>query len=256
MEASLRVPAATGRVALVTGAARGIGRGIATALAAEGLAVAVGYSSAADCAREVAAEIQALGGRALPVALQVEDRASVRAALTAIRAGLGPVGVLVNNAAMAQEKPFETISDDDWSRMMAVNLQGPFICVQETLPDMLAAGWGRIVNIVSIGGQWGGFNQVHYAAAKAGLINFTRSLAKIYGSRGIVANAVSPGLVATRMTAAELDSAAGRQKVAQIPAGRIGEVEEVAAVVAFLASERAAYVLGQTINVNGGQYFG
>ena len=121
---------------------------------------------------------------------------------------------------------------------------------------MLARNWGRIVNIVSIGGQWGGFNQVHYAAAKAGLINFTRSLAKIYGGRGITANAVSPGLVATDMTAAELDSAAGRQKVAQIPAGRTGGIEEVAAAVAFLASERASYVLGQTINVNGGQYFG
>ena len=172
------------------------------------------------------------------------------------RFGLGSVDILVNNAAMAQEKPFETITDEDWSQMLAVNLQGPFICAQEVLPDMLAQNWGRIVNISSVGGQWGGFNQVHYAAAKAGLINFTRSLAKIYGGRGIVANAVSPGLVATRMAAAELTSEAGRQKVAQIPAGRTGTIDEVAAVVAFLASERASYVLGQTINVNGGQYFG
>ncbi|MEI6560031.1 MAG: 3-oxoacyl-ACP reductase FabG [Rhodospirillaceae bacterium] len=248
--------ATSARVALVTGAARGIGRGIAGALAAEGAAVAVGYHTALDCAREVVAEIQDLGGRAFAVAVRIEDRASVRAALAAVRAEFGAVDILVNNAALAQEKPFATITDDDWSRMLAVNLQGPFICAQEALPGMLAAGWGRIINITSIGGQWGGFNQVHYAAAKAGLINFTRSLAKIYGSRGITANAVSPGLVATRMAAAELDSEAGRQKVAQIPAGRIGSVDEVAAVVAFLASDRASYVLGQTINVNGGQYFG
>ena len=248
--------AAASRVALVTGAARGIGRGIALALAAEGAAVAVGYHSAADLAAGVAAEIRAAGGRALPVAIAVEERAEVRAALAEIRAEWGPVDILVNNAAMAQEKPFETLTDEDWARMMAVNLQGPFICAQEALPDMLARNWGRIVNIVSIGGQWGGLNQVHYAAAKAGLINLTRSLAKLYGGRGITANAVSPGLVATRMTAGELESEAGRRKVAQIPAGRIGTVEEVAAAVAFLASDRASYVLGQTVNVNGGQYFG
>ncbi len=248
--------ASSPRVALVTGGARGIGRGIAGALAAGGAAVAVGYHTGAETAGEVAAEIRERGGRALPVALRIEERDSVRAALAAVRAEFGAVDILVNNAAMAQEKPFETITDDDWSRMLAVNLQGPFICVQEALPAMLESGWGRIVNITSIGGQWGGFNQVHYAAAKAGLINFTRSLARIYGGRGITANAVSPGLVATRMTAGELDSEAGRQKVAQIPAGRIGTVEEVAAAVAFLASERASYVLGQTINVNGGQYFG
>ena len=243
------------RVALVTGAGRGIGRGIAAALAADGVSVAVGYNTAADSARAVVDGIEAAGGRAMPVALRIEDRASVREALTAVRAELGPVLVLVNNAAIAQEKPFETITDEDWARMMAVNLQGPFICVQEVLPDMLAAGWGRIVNITSIGGQWGGLNQVHYAAAKAGLINFTRSLAKVYGGRGITANAVSPGLVATQMSAAELDSEAGRKKVAQIPAGRTGTVDEVAAAVSFLASDRASYVLGQTLNVNGGQYF-
>ena len=247
---------ASQRVALVTGAARGIGRGIAKALAAEGIAVAVGYTSAEDRARAVVAEIIAAGGRALPVAIHIEDRASVRAAVATVKAGLGPIAILVNNAAIAQEKPFETITDEDWARMMAVNLQGPFICVQETLPDMLAAGWGRIVNIVSVGGQWGGLNQVHYAAAKAGLINFTRSLAKVYGGRGIVANAVSPGLVSTDMSANELTTEAGRQKVAQIPAGRTGSVDEVAAAVVFLASDRASYVLGQTLNVNGGQYFG
>ena len=248
--------AASQRVALVTGAARGIGRGIAKALAAEGIAVAVGYHSAEDRARAVVAEIMTAGGRALPVTIRIEDRASVQAAVAAIRAGLGPIAILVNNAAIAQEKPFETITDEDWARMMAVNLQGPFICAQETLPDMLAAGWGRIVNIVSVGGQWGGLTQVHYAAAKAGLINFTRSLAKVYGGRGIVANAVSPGLVSTDMSANELTTEAGRQKVAQIPAGRTGSVDEVAAAVVFLASDQASYVLGQTLNVNGGQYFG
>ena len=254
----MAVTAMTGlsRVALVTGAGRGIGRGIARALAAKGVTVAIGYDTGIENARVVADEIAALGGRAFPVLIHVEDRSSVRNALTIIRSELGNIDILVNNAAVSQEKAFETITDSDWSRMLAINLQGPFICVQETLPDMLIAGWGRIINITSIGGQWGGFNQVHYAAAKAGLINLTRSLAKLYGGQGIITNAVSPGIVSTRMTALELGSEAGRLKVAQIPAGRIGNVDDVAAVVTFLASEQAAYVLGQTINVNGGQYFG
>jgi acetoacetyl-CoA reductase/3-oxoacyl-[acyl-carrier protein] reductase len=121
---------------------------------------------------------------------------------------------------------------------------------------MEAGGWGRIINISSIGGQWGGFNQVHYAAAKAGLINLTRSLAKIYSSSGVTANVIAPGLVETEMSAQELDSEAGREKVRGIPAGRIGSAEEVAQAVVFLASDGAAYITGQSVNLNGGMYFG
>src|SRR6185295_246459 len=164
--------------------------------------------------------------------------------------------VLVNNAAIAQEKPFLEISEDDWDRMFAVNLRGPFACAQEVLPDMLRQGWGRIVNISSIGGQWGGVLQVHYACAKAGLNNLTRSLAKLYSGQGVTTNTVAAGLVATSMIANELDTPAGREKVRAIPAGRIATPDEIAGIVAFLASDEAAYITGQTINANGGMYFG
>ena len=159
---------------------------------------------------------------------------------------------MVNNAALAQEKPFAAITDADWDRMLAVNLRGAFIVAQETLPAMQAGKWGRIINITSIGGQWGGMRQVHYAAAKAGLINLTHSLARLYSADGITANAISPGLVATAMIRKELKSKSGRQKAAQIPAGRIAEPEEIAAGIIYLASDAAAYVTGQTLNINGG----
>jgi NAD(P)-dependent dehydrogenase (short-subunit alcohol dehydrogenase family) len=244
------------RIALVTGASRGIGAAIARRLAADGMAVAVGYRQGAAAAAAVVAEITAAGGSAVAQAIDVADRDSIRAALTAIGEQLGPVDILVNNAAIAQEKPFLTISDDDWDGMLATNLRGPFACAQEVLPSMLERGWGRIVNIVSIGGQWGGINQIHYASAKAGLIGLTRSLAKTFSQQGITCNAVSPGLVATEMTAAELDTPAGRDKARQIPVGRIGTAEEIAAAVAYLVGPGGDYVSGQTLNVNGGMYFG
>jgi acetoacetyl-CoA reductase/3-oxoacyl-[acyl-carrier protein] reductase len=162
------------------------------------------------------------------------------------------IDIVVNNAALAQEKPFETISDADWDRVLTVNLRGAFIVAQETLPGMVARKWGRIINITSIGGQWGGMRQVHYAAAKAGLINFTHSLARLYSCVGVTANAVSPGLVATDMIRKELKSKAGKKKAAQIPVGRIAEPDEIAAGILYLASDAAAYVTGQTLNINGG----
>ena len=140
--------------------------------------------------------------------------------------------------------------------MLAVNLRGPFICAQECLPPMIRQRWGRIINITSIGGQWGGFNQVHYAASKAGLINLTRSLAKLYSAKGITTNAVAIGLVQTDMTADELSTNAGQDKVRAIPRGRIGTVQDIAETVVFLASDQADYITGQSINVNGGMYFG
>jgi len=246
----------TRRVALVTGASRGIGRGIALALAADGVAVGVGYHGRADAAAAVADGIVAAGGRALPVQLAVEDRDSVAAALIALRARLGPVTILVNNAAVAHEVPFAAITDADWDRVLGVNLRGAFTCTQEVLPDMQAARWGRIVNVTSIGGQIGGVNQVHYAAAKAGLVSLTRSLARLYGPEGITCNAVAPGLVPTDMSARELASEGGQAKLATLPLGRAGTVEEVASVVAFLAGDGAGYVTGQTVNVNGGAYLG
>lgn len=244
------------RMALVTGGSRGIGREIALTLGHQGFRVAMGYNAREDLALEVVKALRSAGCNALAIRMAVEDRANVRAALAQIHDQLGPVDVLVNNAAIAQEKPFETITDDDWDRMHAVNLRGPFICAQECLPPMIHKRWGRIINITSIGGQWGGFNQVHYAASKAGLINLTRSLAKLYSSNGITTNAVSIGFVQTDMTAAELSTKAGQDKLRAIPRGRIGTVQDIAGTVAFLASDQADYITGQTINVNGGMYFG
>jgi acetoacetyl-CoA reductase/3-oxoacyl-[acyl-carrier protein] reductase len=244
------------KTAFVTGGCRGIGRGISMALSRTGAAVALSYNTNKALAEEVVKEIAAKGGRAIALRMDVADRLSVKSAVEKVKDSLGSVDILVNNAATSQEKPFDAITDGDWDLMMAVNLRGPFVCSQEVLGDMVEAGWGRIINIASIGGQWGGFNQVHYAAAKAGLISLTMSLARIYSSRGVTTNAVAPGLVATDMAATELDSPAGREKVRGIPMGRVATIEEVAAAASFLASDEAGYITGQTINANGGMYFG
>lgn len=239
------------KVAFVTGASRGIGRGIAERFMADGYRVAVGY-------RVNDAEANAVcDGRdhAMPVQLDVASRDDVKAALDKVEAALGKVDILVNNAGIAQEKPFFEITDDDWSQMLATNLQSNFILSQEVLPHMIDAGWGRIINISSIGGQWGGLNQVHYAAAKAAQINFTRSLAKLFSDKGVTSNAIAVGLAETDMSKAELNRTDGQQKVAGIPVGRLADVREIAATVSFLATDEAAYITGQTINLNGGMYF-
>jgi len=240
------------KLALVTGASRGIGRSIAISLLEAGYAVACGYRQQKD----KAIELKRQHARALPIQIDVHARKSVRRAIAAIQKHFSQsIDIVVNNAAIADEKPFETITDADWDRMLETNLRGPFAIAQETLPGMVDKGWGRIVNIVSIGGQWGGMRQVHYAAAKAGLINFTQSLARLYSAKGITSNAVSPGLVGTDMAGKELRTKAGRTKLAAIPVGRIARPDEIAAAVTFLCSEEAGYITGQTINVNGGMLF-
>jgi acetoacetyl-CoA reductase/3-oxoacyl-[acyl-carrier protein] reductase len=242
----------TKKLALVTGASRGIGSAIARALLTKGYRVACGFH--AHEAGAAALEREFPG--AFAVGIDIRRRASIRRAIRNIEQHFGAaIDILVNNAAIADEKPLADISDADWDRMLETNLRGPFALSQETLPAMTQKGWGRIVNIVSIGGQWGGMRQVHYAASKAGLINFTQSLAKLYSRDGITANAVSPGLIATDMTQKELRSKAGKAKCAQIPVGRVGTAEEVAAAVVFLCSEEAGYITGHTLNVNGGLYF-
>lgn len=235
------------KLALVTGAGGGIGKAAAIALLDAGYLVACGYNAN----RAGAEAIRHANAKA--VKIDIASRTSVKRAIAASGKHFGQgIDIVVNNAALAQEKPFETITDADWDRMLAVNLRGAFIVAQETLPAMQAKKWGRIINITSIGGQWGGMRQVHYAAAKAGLINLTHSLARLYSVHGITANAISPGLVATDMIRKELASKAGKRKAAQIPAGRIAEPEEIAAGIVYLASNAAAYVTGQTLNINGG----
>jgi len=244
------------KVALVTGGNRGTGKAISLALANAGAHVALTYNTNDALAEDLAKSIIATNGKAVAIQMSVENRESIKKVIIEVKKRLGSIDVLINNAAIAQEKPFDTITDADWDYMMAVNLRGPFVCCQEVLPEMIKKGGGRIINITSIGGQWGGFNQVHYAAAKAGVISLTRSLAKIYSSQGITTNAVAPGLIGTDMSSNEIDSEAGKEKMRNIPIGRIATVEEIAQVVAFLASDSASYITGQTINVNGGMYFG
>lgn len=243
------------RIALVTGGSRGIGRGITQTLARNGMRVVFTYNENADAASSIVEELERDRHKALAIQMAVEERSSVVDALELVRHRWGSVDILVNNAAIAQEKPFDTITDQDWDHMMAVNLRGPFICAQECLPNMIERGWGRIINITSIGGQWGGFNQVHYAASKAGLINLTRSLSKLYSGNGVTTNAVAIGLVQTDMSAAELATESGQEKAKAIPRGRLGTVRNIADAVAFLASDQADYITGQTINLNGGMYF-
>jgi len=239
----------TARLALVTGAGSGIGRACALALLEAGYHVACGYNANHAGAQT----LEKTHKNALAVKIDIASRASVRRAIAASRKHFGAdFDILINNAALVQEKPFERITDADWDRMQAVNLRGAFIVAQEALPAMLARKWGRIINITSIGGQWGGMRQVHYAAAKAGLINLTHSLARLYSRAGVTANAIAPGLVATGMIAKELKSKAGKEKAAQIPAGRIADPSEIAAGVLYLASDAAGYVTGQTLNINGG----
>ena len=241
--------AAPAKIALVTGAGSGIGKATALALLGAGYRVACGYNAN----RAGAEAIQKFHASAFAVKIDISSRASVKRAIAASAKHFGrSFDIVVNNAALVQEKPFETITDADWDRMLAVNLRGAFIVAQETLPGMLAQKWGRIINITSIGGQWGGMRQVHYAAAKAGLINLTHSLAKLYSSGGITTNAIAPGLVATDMIAKELKSKAGKRKAAQIPVGHIAAPGEIAAGVVYLVSDAAGSVTGHTLNINGG----
>lgn len=245
-----------GKVALVTGASRGIGKAIAIALSKKGVNVVLTYKINKEKALSVVKEIENNGYSAICTRLDQKSRENIRQVIEEVHKSFGKINILVNNAAIAQEKPFETITDEDWDNMMVINLRGPFILSQEIIPDMMEQRYGRIVNITSIGGQWGGYNQVHYAATKAGLISLTKSLAKIHSKYGITTNAVAPSLVGTEMSKRELETEAGKKKVENIPIGRIATVEEVTNVVVFLCSDGASYITGQTINVNGGMYFG
>jgi acetoacetyl-CoA reductase/3-oxoacyl-[acyl-carrier protein] reductase len=241
------------RLALVTGASGGIGQAIARSLLECGHLVACAYHQD----RSGLAGLTGAHASAHPIQIDIRERGSIQKAVAEVRRQFArPIDILVNNAAIADERPFERITDADWDRVLETNLRGAFIVTQECLPDMAEAGWGRIVNIASIGGQWGGERQVHYAAAKAGLINFTQSIARLYSNRGVTSNAVSPGLVATAMTRHELATEEGNRKAAGIPLGRIAQPEEIASSVRFLCSDEASYITGQTLNVNGGMYFG
>jgi 3-oxoacyl-[acyl-carrier protein] reductase len=239
------------RVALVSGASRGIGRATARLLADAGMAVALGYRSDADGARETAGQIVEAGGRAAAVPLDVADEASIGAAFDAAQAELGAVTVLVNNAGFTRDGLAVRYSTGLWDATVDTNLKGAFLCTRRALPAMLKARWGRVVNVASAAALRGNPGQAAYAASKSGLVGLTRSLAREVGGRGITVNAICPGFVDTRMTEAQPPEIKQRY-VDMTPAGRFGTPEEVAAVIAFLAGDGAAYVNGAVIAVDGG----
>ncbi len=244
------------RVALVTGAGSGIGLAIAERLAADDHAVAV-LDRDSDAATTAATGITAAGGSALAVAADVTDRSAIAAALDQVHETLGRVSVLVNSAGLDGFEPFLHITPDSWDRIIAVNLTGTFNMCQAVLPDMLEAGWGRIVNISSSSTHSGQPLMAHYVSAKSGVIGLTKCLALEFGPKGITVNTIPPGFIDTPMLrAAERKGLLGgsvEEHAARTPVRRAGRPEDVAAACAFLVSEEASYITGQVIGVNGGR---
>jgi 3-oxoacyl-[acyl-carrier protein] reductase len=240
-----------GRVAVVTGASRGIGRAIALRLAAEGATVVA--AARGTNAAGVVDQIQAAGGRADAVGLDVTDAASVAAGIAATLERHGRIDILVNNAGITRDQLLLRMKRDDWDAVLDANLTGAFTCAQAVLKPMVKQRAGRIINITSVVGQAGNAGQANYAASKAGLIGFTKALALEVASRHITVNAIAPGLIATDMTKA-LDEDVHAGWAERIPLKRLGTAEDVAHAVVFLASDEAAYITGHVLAVNGGMY--
>ena len=236
-----------GKVALVTGASRGIGRTAAVALEKAGATVAVNYRTRVQDAEAVCREIQDMGGRAVALQADVSIAADVIRMVKQVESQLGPVAVLVNNAGITRPQPIHEITEEDWDEVLAVNLKSVFLVTQAVLPGMRAAKWGRIINLTSVAAQTGGVIGPHYAASKAGILGLTHSYAALLAKEGITVNAIAPALIETDMIRDN-----PRATPALIPAGRFGTVDEVADVVVMLATN--GYITGQTINVNGGWY--
>ncbi len=236
-----------GRVALVTGASRGIGKAIALALGAAGADVAVNYHRAEAQAAATAREIHEIGRRSVAIQADVSQSVDVERLVRRAQDELGPVDILVNNAGIIRPQPFESIAESDWDDVMSVNLKSCFVVTQKVLAGMRSRKWGRIINLSSVAAQIGGVVGPHYAASKAGVLGLTRFYASRLAPEGITVNAIAPALILTEMVTSNPNARADL-----IPVGRFGTVDEVASVAVMLATN--GYITGQTINVNGGWY--
>jgi 3-oxoacyl-[acyl-carrier protein] reductase len=244
----------SGRLVLVTGASRGIGRAIALRAARAGADVAVAYHEHAAEAQAVADEIRNLGGRSATFAADLSDAAQAREMVATVERELGPIEGLVNNAGIMPESPFLEISDAEWNQVIKTDLTAAFACSQAALPGMLERGSGSIVMISSRLGQIGFAGVAHYAVAKAGLIALAKSIAREFGPQGVRANAIAPGVVVTDMGSQVMDGEVGRRRLAELPVGRFGRPEEIAETAVFLLSDASSLFFGQTLNPNGGGY--
>ncbi|HOY87486.1 MAG: 3-oxoacyl-ACP reductase FabG [Methylotenera sp.] len=238
------------QIALVTGASRGIGAAIAQELGKQGATV-IGTATSAGGADNINASLQAAGIKGMGLALDVNDASQIDAVLKQIAASYGDVSILVNNAGITKDTLLMRMSDEDWNAVINTNLTSVFRMSQAVLRPMMKARTGRIISISSVVGHMGNAGQTNYAAAKAGMTGFTKSLAAEVGSRNVTVNCVAPGFIETDMTA-ELPEAIKTKMLERVPLGRLGNVNEIAATVAFLASPNAAYITGETIHVNGG----
>ena len=241
----------TDRVALVTGSSRGIGRAIALRLAADGAKVVVNYRSDAEAADSVVATIVAAGGHAVAIGADVAAGADAERLVTTTHHHFGRLDILVNNAGITRDGLLMKMKDDDWDDVLATNLRSVFLVSRAAVRPMLRQRSGRIVNVTSIAGLGGNAGQTNYAAAKAGIVGFTKSLAKEVGARGITVNAVAPGYIVTDLTR-DLPAALLQDVLRLTPLGRLGTVEDAAAAVAFLSSDDAAFITGQVLRVDGG----
>lgn len=241
-----------GKTALVTGGSRGIGRAVSLRLAAHGAKVYVNYVSRPEAAEETKALIEQNGGSAETVAFNVADADAVQEAIKGILA-TESIDILVNNAGITRDNLLARMKPSEWDEVLTTNLKGAFVCAKSVSKSMMKKRWGRIINISSVVGFAGNAGQANYAAAKAGLVGLAKSLAREYASRNITVNCVAPGYILTEMTET-LSDAVKEQLLKEIPLQSLGEAEDIAAAVAFLASDDARYMTGQTLHVNGGMY--